>query len=330
MRKLRKKFVMVAFLLALGAVRGTSLFAQWAVLDVANLMNGIEQVYQFYQEIQNTIEQVQNTYKQIDQAAQQMKTINFDDMKDLGKNFDGMKDNPFEVITGVHNSAQDLTREVNKQMNKVNDLQDALTKESISFGGVKYSMADLCGATTATDKKGNSKNIYGFVNNAWNHTKETADKAAAGYEGKLTYKEKQAIMRHFGMSPRNYASLELGKYELARLTTTSNLLGTEKALEDNLNDIIAQQSTINELSQKLPDGSIYAATQMTNSTLGTMLRQLGLLNNTLNRTAALSSQKIANDEFTKAVMAEEAQKKREREQKALANNGMDVDELNQM
>ena len=139
-----KKIRALILALIIGA-GGSSLFAQgYPVLDVANLMQSIESVYQYYQQIQNTIEQVQNTYKQIEQAAQQMASMNWDDLKDLGKNFNGMSENPFEVITGVRNSAQDITKAVNKNMNKVNALQDSLTKESIQFGDMKFSVGELC------------------------------------------------------------------------------------------------------------------------------------------------------------------------------------------
>ena len=138
-----KKIKVLILALAI-SFAGTSVFAQgYPVIDVANLMESIESVYQYYQQIQQTIEQVQNTYKQIEQAAQQMASMNWDDLKNLGDNFSGMGDNPFEVITGVRNSAQDITKAVNKNMNKINDFQDSLTKKSISFGGQQVSMADL-------------------------------------------------------------------------------------------------------------------------------------------------------------------------------------------
>ena len=303
MKNLGKK--LIAMVLFFSLISPAGLFANYPVIDVANLMQAIETAYQYYQQVQNTIEQVQNTYKQIEQAAQQMKSINFNELKDLGKNFDGMKDNPFEVITGIHDSAHDITREVNKQMNKVNDLQDALHAETISFGGIKYSMADLCGATAESDKNGRSKNIFGFVENAWDYSRKQKDEAVKGYVEGLSYKEKEAIVRHFGMSPRNYASIELGKYELAKLTTASNVLGTETALENHLNEIIAEQSAINKMAEELPDGSVYAATQMTNSTLGVLLREMGNLTNAVNRGIGLQSNAIATNAQNEAIKEQE-------------------------
>ena len=130
MKKIKKLIVSLILLMTLSS----SCFAQFAVLDVANLTNAIQQMYQTYQQIQHAIEQVQNTYKQIEQAAQQVASMNWDDLSNLGDNFAGMDKNPFEVITGVHKSAQDITKAVNDRMNDWNRLADSLQRETISFG----------------------------------------------------------------------------------------------------------------------------------------------------------------------------------------------------
>ena len=58
-----KKFITIFLILSMFSISG---FAQGTpVIDIANLMNAIEQLYQTYQQIQNGNEQVQNTYKQI-------------------------------------------------------------------------------------------------------------------------------------------------------------------------------------------------------------------------------------------------------------------------
>lgn len=254
-----KKFKSIILVLFL-SFSGISVFATGLpVLDVANLMQAIETVYQYYQQIQNTIEQVQNTYKQIEQAAQQMATINFDDLKNLGDNFSGMKDNPFEFITGVRNSAQDITKSVNKQMNKINDLQDALTNESIKFGDVKFSVADLCGAG---DPK---KNLVGFAKNAWEVTVEAGQEAVSGYVGKLTYQQKQAIARQYGMSPKNYASLQLANYQLSEALKKSNLESTQEGISMTLGEVMAEAEALKQAADKLPEGNINGQIQMLNS-----------------------------------------------------------------
>ena len=131
MKMMRRFFVSVLLLLMVTS----SSFAQFAVLDVANLMNSIEQLYQTYQQITHAIEQVQNTYQQIEQAAKQVMSMDWDNLSNLGDNFAGMAENPFEVITGVRNSAQDIVKEVNRKMNDWNRLTDLLTDETISSKG---------------------------------------------------------------------------------------------------------------------------------------------------------------------------------------------------
>jgi hypothetical protein len=45
--------------------------------------------------------------------------------------------------------------------------------------------------------------------NVADYVSETADGLMAGYAGKLTYRQKEAIMRRTGLSPRNYAKIHL-------------------------------------------------------------------------------------------------------------------------
>lgn len=305
MKKIRA--LLLALVLGVG---GTSAFAQgYPVLDVANLMESIESVYQYYQQIQNTIEQVQNTYKQIEQAAQQMASMNWDDLKNLGDNFSGMGDNPFEVITGVRNSAQDITKAVNKNMNKINDFQDSLTKKSISFGGQNVSMADLCGAGEPGD------NIFGFTKNAWDYTTDTENgafsDAVKAYTGKLSYRQKQAIMRKYGMSPKNYATLELANHELSELMKSSNIIGTIDYQKQILTDAENDANALQTLAQNCPDGSIFAATQLVNSGLATTIRSLGKLEQSMARGFGTISQYFSSQKTKEAV---EQQQKAEAEE----------------
>lgn len=277
MRKIKALILAMAL-----AFAGTASFAQgYPVIDVANLVQSIEAVYQYYQQIQQTIEQVQNTYKQIEQAAQQMASMNWDDLKKLGDNFSGMGNNPFEVITGVRNSAQDITKAVNKNMNKINDFQDSLTKKSISFGGQKVSVSDLCGAGKPGD------NIFGFVKNAWDYSTDTENgvfsDAVKAYSGKLSYRQKQAIMRKYGMSPKNYATLELANHELSELMKSSNLAGTLEYQTQILTEAENDANALQTLAHEMPDGSVFAATQLVNSGLATTIRSLGKLEQSLAR-----------------------------------------------
>lgn len=290
-----RKIKALILALAIGA-GASSVFAQgYPVLDVANLMESIESVYQYYQQIQNTIEQVQNTYKQIEQAAQQMASMNWDDLKNLGDNFNGMSENPFEVITGVRNSAQDITKAVNKNMNKINDIQDSLTRESIQFGDMKFSVADLCGAG---DPK---KNLAGFAQNAWDVTVDAGQDAVAGYVGNLTYAQKQAIARKYGMSPKNYATLELANYQLSEAVKDGNLSATLKGQEQLLEECENDANALATLAHNLPDGSVFAATQLVSSGLAQTERMMGKMHQSIVKGIGAFTNYISSQKTKEAV-----------------------------
>lgn len=320
MRSFKKKFIVLAFLLALGAGKGTGLFAQgYPVLDVANLMQAIETVYQYYQQVQNTIEQVQNTYRQIEQAAEQVKEINFDDLSSLGNNFDGVKDNPFELITATRNSAQDITRVVNQQMNLVNELQDSLTNEQIKIGNKYYSAADLAGAG------GEGKGLFGATKSAWEWTKEQCHEAAKGYEGELTYAEKQAIARQYGMSARNYATLELANTELKNGVNNAIILGTKEAQKRRLEEIEANDAVMKKIAENSPNNSMYAAAQMTNSSLGVLNRMVGRFYNSMANTAGMLANHFKDEEAREQIKTMEQRDKEKLEKKGINTKGLDID-----
>lgn len=316
MKKLKALFFTLFFMIG-----GFSVFAQgYPVMDVANLVQAIETAYQYYQQIQNTIEQVQNTYKQIEQAAQQMATINFDDLKNLGDNFSGMSDNPFEFITGVRNSAQDITKSVNKQMNKVNDLQDSLTKKSIKFGDVDFSVADLCGAGDP------GKNIVGFTQNAWDVTVKAGQDAVAGYTGNLTYKQKQKIMKQYGMSPKNYATLELANYQLSEALKKSNLESTEEGISLTLQNVMAEAEALKQAANNLPEGNINGQIQMLNSGLAQTEILMGNMWGTLKSGFGTVSNYISSKKAQEAIEQQNAYEKNQEMEKNFSSPAFTDDE----
>lgn len=305
MRRLKNKKLISILMLLFITGAGSKIFAQWAVLDMANLMQAIETAYQYYQQVQNTIQQVQNSYEQIKQAYDQVASMNFDDLKNLGENFNGMSDNPFEVITGVRNSAQDITKAVNKNMNKLNDLQDALHAETITFGDMKFSIADLCGAGDP------EKNMLGFVKNAWDVTVDSGKDSIAGYLGNLTYEQKQAIMRKYGMSPRNYATLEVANYGLSESVKNMSSLGTIQGLKQTVEEIESDQAAIDIMMKNAPEGSLYAQQQIANNSVKILVKDIGNIGVNLQRLGGLCSEYIKSNKTKEALEQEEEQKKKE-------------------
>lgn len=287
--------IMLCFVLSGGA------FAQgYPTFDAANLIQAIEKVYQGYQEIQHAIENVQNTYKRIEQAAQQMMAMDWSAFGNLGENFAGMKDNPFEVITGVRNSAQDITKAVNDNMNRVNRLQDELTREGIEYGGMKFSVADLCGAGDP------QKDIAGFTKNAWQHSKDQIQEQADIWAGKLTYRQRRAIMRKYGMSPRNYATIRLSEAMLSDVVVSKCVAGSQTACKEAYEKGMGMGEAVRILSREIADGDLYAQYELSTSTLGTMTTQLENLGVKMDEAMGLQAQKIKADEQKVAIQQQEA------------------------
>lgn len=315
MKKIKKLIVSLILLMTLSS----SCFAQFAVLDVANLTNAIQQMYQTYQQIQHAIEQVQNTYKQIEQAAQQVASMNWDDLSNLGDNFAGMDKNPFEVITGVHKSAQDITKAVNDRMNDWNRLADSLQRETISFGGMDVSVADLCGFGDE------EKNLAGFMNNAWENIEETADKMAAGYEGELTYEQKRAIMKKYGMSPRNYAKSQYANYQLNELVKEANVKGTAESMSATMKEQEAKVAALKQMVQNTPEGSLKAS--MENAVMAEVqaLAEMQNMSNQLQKVISMYSNYISAEKRAELEKKVEEMKAREEAEEGNTSSGIKKD-----
>ena len=92
---------------------------------------------------------------------------------------------------------------------------------------------------------------------------------------------KQAIMRKYGMSPKNYATLELANHEFSELMKSSNLKGTIEYQTQILIEAENDANAIQKLAREMPDGSTFAATQLVNSGIATTIRSLGKLEQSL-------------------------------------------------
>lgn len=253
MKKL-KKLMMVYLMLFM--VKLPVFSTGYPVFDISNFMNTLSQLYATYQEIQNTIEQVQNTYKQIEQAAQQVASINWDDLSSIGDNFSGLNlaENPFETITATYNSAQDITRYVNKRMNSVNRLTDLLEKESISFGGMKVSVADLCGV----DDGDGGVDAIGFGKHIGDTIADRAEEVADGWENGLSYEQKRKVWREYGMSPRNYAMNQLVSHNLNEMSKEANIKSTSVSITDEITQQKAELEYVKKIARDTPEGSLKA------------------------------------------------------------------------
>ncbi|MBR3544311.1 MAG: hypothetical protein IKN82_11555 [Treponema sp.] len=280
----------------------------YPVLDLSNLMENIEGVYQYYIQVQNMIEQVQNTYQRIQQAVKLVQSINFDKLSKVGENFKdaASSGNPFEMITAVHDSAHDITKAVDDELSKVTNLRNQLAAKSITFGGMKVSMADLCGAGTP------GVNIGTFYQGAIEHTKNTAKKIGRVWSEGLTYKEKRKIWRHFGMSPERFGFLKATQYNLSKVSEESNLKGTGDGIKQIMTDIMKGNAMITKMIHENGDDSLKSAAQETTVAVNATNKAVGDLNTSVQGFQGLVSNYINQELIEKDIEKLENYKRQQR------------------
>ena len=132
-------FVLFVFM----AVLSCPLFAQgYPVIDIANLMQAINTLYATYDQITTAIEQVQNTYQQLQKQIEMVKNMDWDK---VGEKIGDMDLTSVDGILNLRHQIKDVTKLVNANMNLVNNVQDTLTKKTVSFGGKQYTFGGLFG-----------------------------------------------------------------------------------------------------------------------------------------------------------------------------------------
>jgi hypothetical protein len=164
---------------------------------------------------------VQNTYQQL---QKQIKMVEAMDWERVGEKFAEMDVTSVEGILNLRYQIKDVTRLVNANMNIMNKVEDTLTKKTTTFGGEKYTFGGLFGM----GKDGGETTIFDLPKNMVDYVSETANDVVAGYAGKLTYKQKETIMRRTGLSPRNYAKIHLVEEQMNTLLKDMLTTGTDE------------------------------------------------------------------------------------------------------
>lgn len=219
---MKKHLAFMVIALLFGVRIASPVMAQgYPVLDVANLMQAINTLYATYDQITATIEQVQNTYQQLQKQIEMVAAMDWDK---VGEKISDMDVTTVDGILNLRHQIKDVTKMVNANMNLVNNVQDTLTKKTITFGGKKYTFGGLFGFGKGSDET----TIFDLPKNVVDYVSETANDVVAGYAGKLTYKQKEAIMRRTGLSPRNYAKIHLVEEQANTLIKDMLTSGTDE------------------------------------------------------------------------------------------------------
>ena len=192
MENIRKKISRIALSFGMAVFMTQNVMAGgWPVFDVSGWLNGIDQLYQGYDMVMNTITQIENQYNMIQQQVERAKSIDWDNIS-----FDGDFD--------IRNDIRDATKRVNRLLTSARNIKKMMTTPSISCGNVKYSIADLCGINpnNQDDLWENDKNLLTACRDYKQFMSETMQKTVSSLTDGLEEDQKKAIWVKYGISPQ--------------------------------------------------------------------------------------------------------------------------------
>lgn len=285
-----KKKMLVLLLLLVVVFNANAIISP--VFDSANLIAAIDTLYSNYDMVMNTITQIEQAYEEMQFYANEAKSWNLDDIQ-----WDGDWDFRDEI--------GDVTATVNKQITNIRNIEELFTTQQYSFAGMSFTMKDLVGFGNP------DKDIGNLFNQTGEYLGNSFDKVADTLVNGLSDEEKQAIMRKYGMSPKNYVYMQQKKQlvsdavtkvvgkasaEAQKMITDQNLEGTTSIIEAISNN---SEITEKELAQQ------------TALLIQELIKNINMLGLNMNEVAAL--------EALQATLEDE-EKQQEQEAKASVMN----------
>lgn len=234
MENIRKKISRIALSFGMAVFMAQNVMAGgWPVFDVSGWLNGIDQLYQGYDMVMNTITQIENQYNMIQQQVERAKSIDWDNIS-----FDGDFD--------IRNDIRDATKRVNRLLTSARNIKKMMTTPSISCGNVKYSIADLCGISpyNQDDLWENDKNLLTACRDYKQFMSETMQKTVSSLTDGLEEDQKKAIWVKYGISPQNYAFVQQSVNSVKKQCSEVMAAATEEAKRMKLEEIAMKNNTI--------------------------------------------------------------------------------------
>lgn len=299
---MKRKFIsFIAAITMFAFIPSTAFSTGYPVFDASNWLGTIDQLFQMYDMVQNTITQIENQYKSIQQAVERAKTIDWDNIR-----FDGDFD--------IRNDIKDANKRVNRMLTQMRNIQETLTTPSINCGNVKYSIADLCGASSSDVGEGR-KNLLTAVSDYRHYMTSTMKSAVASLEEGLNDNQKKAIWRKYGISPQNYIFIK--QSQDAVMTAASKAMGrvTEKAQEAVIEESAKRSNAVINaaIENKDSDGQpTQAGMQEAQLHLSQeLIEQLLRLGFSIDQVGELVASKMIAEDAQKQAEADEAAEKAE-------------------
>ncbi len=320
----KSKTFKVAAVLAVMSFAGCgSVFATGTpVIDISNLMTAIEELYAVYDQINATIEQVQNTYQQLQTQIKNVESMDWDNLANSfsAENWseEGGVKGAWENIGNFKTNMINATSAINSNMNLLNDVKHTLENKTVTAMGKQYSVAGLFGIGQYGEN-----NLMNLPASALDYVKNVGEEIAKGYEGKLTYKEKQAIMKKWGLDPENYAYVKLVEEQVNDGITALCTKGSDDYYTAQLTKAAETNKGLMDLmSQAAADGSTMKELQATGSIILSLKGDILNLTHGIRETGAAFSKEKSLEAVKEEIKAEnEALNKQKREKDYMEATG---------
>lgn len=187
----------------------------YPVLDISNLMSGIERLYATYEEISNTVTQIQNTYTQIERAVKQVQSFDWSNVADAAKKYaNSWSDlgdmSAWELLTekdkvlATKSRLQDLTGSVSDSINVYTNVVNKLDETTVDVNGKKFSPLGLLGV----GKHGDGTALSLATNTVAASLQNSKDVVDA-FTKEMTPAQKRAVQRRYGIDGDTPVLLEV-------------------------------------------------------------------------------------------------------------------------
>ena len=293
------KHKLTAIIIAI-TISANGLFATgYPVFDVSGWLTAIDQLYQQYDMVMNSITTIENQYTQIQHAVERAKSIDWDNIS-----FDGDFD--------IRNDIRDANRRVNKLLNQARIIKETITKPSIDCGYGRYSLADLCGMN------GSDHNFFNAVETMGTYMSDSMSSTIKNIESGLSDKQRISIWRKYGISPKNYLFVQQSVAQVKSQASKVLAKATDEAVELNRQEKIARTNAIIEAaySQTDSDGNMTDAAASEASIYLSQQTVDGLLSleESVNDMANLEASRMISEENAKQAEADEMAAEQQRQE----------------
>ena len=294
---MKKRFLYLTFTALLACSTPNFVFATGTpVFDVSGWLAAIDQLYEAYDMVNNTITQIENQYTQIQQAVERAKSIDWDNIR-----FDGDFD--------IRNDIKDANKRVDKLLTQARNIRKTITTPSINCGNVRYSIADLCGITDP-EESGVRKNILTALTDYKDYMSSTMKNAVDGIVEGLTDEQRQAIWTKYGISPQNYIFVQNAHTEVLKAASTILANATEQAYEAGLLETTTRSNSIIKAATESVDSNgnptMSAMTEANMYLFQQLVEEMYGLKSAIYETGSLSAQ-LAMEQDAQKVAEENAE-----------------------